>query len=63
MSVRDSIGRTIEAMQAIGIDVGSYRLSLYGLFSTIIVAVLLYVAVRMVLRAIKWLLRRNTHID
>jgi len=61
--LREGITRTIEAMQTIGIDVGSYRLSLYGLFSTLVVAVLLYVAVRIILRSIKWLLRRNTHID
>lgn len=50
-------------LKAIGIDVGSYRLSLYGLFSTIVVAVLLYLSVRVILRSIKWLLRRNTQID
>jgi len=55
--------RTIEALKAIGIDVGSYRLSLYGLFSTIVVAVLLYLVVRVTLRAVKWLLRRDTRID
>lgn len=55
--------RTIDVLKAIGIDVGSYRLSLYGLFSTIVVAVLLYLAVRIALRSIKWLLRRNTQID
>ena len=32
-------------MRAFGLDVGSYRLSLYGLVSAIIVAVLLWVAV------------------
>ena len=67
MSVRadlqGGVGRTVEAMQAIGIDVGSYRLSLYGLASTIVVAVLLYLAVKLAMRAIKWVLRRNTHID
>lgn len=67
MSVRadlqGGVGRTVEAMQAIGIDVGSYRLSLYGLASTIVVAVLLYLAVKLTMRAIKWVLRRNTHID
>lgn len=62
-SLRDSIGRVIEAMQAIGLDVGSYRLSLYGLVSAAIVAVLLWVAVKLVMRGIKWLLRRNTQID
>ncbi|OHD00121.1 MAG: hypothetical protein A2885_21605 [Sphingopyxis sp. RIFCSPHIGHO2_01_FULL_65_24] len=61
--VQGGIGRTVEAMRVIGIDVGSYRLSLYGLFSTIVVAVLLYVAVKLTMRAIKWVLRRNTHID
>ena len=59
----DGVLRTIEALKAIGIDVGSYRLSLYGLFSTIVVAVLLYLSVRVILRSIKWLLRRNTQID
>ncbi|USI76459.1 MULTISPECIES: mechanosensitive ion channel family protein [unclassified Sphingopyxis] len=59
----EGVVRTIEALKAIGIDVGSYRLSLYGLFSTIVVAVLLYLAVRIILRSIKWLLRRNTQID
>ncbi|HEX2812538.1 MAG TPA: mechanosensitive ion channel domain-containing protein [Sphingopyxis sp.] len=62
-SLRDSIGRVAEAMQAIGLDVGSYRLSLYGLVSAIIVAVLLWIGVKLVMRAIKWLLRRNTQID
>ncbi|HWT41629.1 MAG TPA: mechanosensitive ion channel domain-containing protein [Sphingopyxis sp.] len=59
----DGVLRTIEVLKAIGIDVGSYRLSLYGLFSTIVVAVLLYLSVRIILRSIKWLLRRNTQID
>ena len=59
----DGVLRTIEVLKAIGIDVGSYRLSLYGLFSTIVVAVLLYLSVRVILRSIKWLLRRNTQID
>lgn len=61
--VRESVARVVDAMQAIGLDVGSYRLSLYGLFSTIIVAVLLWIGVKLVMRAIKWLLRRNTQID
>jgi small-conductance mechanosensitive channel len=59
----DGVIRTIDALKAISIDVGAYRLSLYGLFSTIVVAVLLYFAVRILLRAIKWLLRRDTRID
>lgn len=65
LSARLSDGalNAIAAMKAIGLDVGSYRLSLYGIFSTIVVAVLLYIAVKVVLRAIKWLLRRNKQID
>ncbi len=55
--------RTMDTMKAIGLDVGSYRLSLYGLFSTIIVVVLLWIAVKAIMRGIKWLLRRNTQID
>lgn len=50
-------------MKAIGLDVGSWRLSLYGLFSTLIVALILYLGVRVVMRAIKALLRRNGQID
>lgn len=61
--LREGIDGTVAVMKAIGLDVGAYRLSLYSLFSTIVVAVLLYIAVKLVLRAIKWLLRRNTHID
>ena len=62
-NIRDGVVRAVEVMKAIGIDVGSYRLSLYGLFSTVVVAALLYVAVRLLMRGIKWLLRRNTQID
>src|SRR3546814_12268093 len=50
-------------MKALGLDVGAYRLSLYSLFSTVIVAIFLYIAVRLILRATKWLLRRTTRID
>lgn len=57
------IARTVEAMQGIGIDVGAYRLSLYGLVSAILVAILLFVAVKLVMRLIKWLLRRNKQIN
>jgi small-conductance mechanosensitive channel len=53
----------IAAAQAIGIDIGSYRLSLYGFLSAILVAGLLYLFVRLTLRAIKWVLRRNPGID
>ena len=58
----DGVVRTIDALKAIGIDVGSYRLSLYGLLSTVVVAVLLYLAVRVILRSIKWLLLSLIHI-
>ena len=50
-------------MRGLGIDIGSYRLSLYGLISAIIVSVALFVLVRLTLRAIKWLLARNPAID
>lgn len=62
-NVRSGLDRAVEAMKAVSIDAGSYTLSLYGVFSAIIVAVLLYLAVRLIMRAIKWLLRRNTSID
>ena len=57
------VARLTHAMRAIGVDVGAYRLSLYGLVSTIIVVGLLFVIVRLSLRTIKWLLRRNPDID
>ena len=61
--LREGAEGVAASMQAIGIDVGQYRLSLYSVASTIVVAVLLYVGVRLTMRAIKWLLRRNTQID
>lgn len=62
-NLREGFDRTVDAMKAIGLDVGAYRLSLYGLFSTIVVAILLFIAVKLAMRAIKWLLRRNPQID
>lgn len=62
-SARHGVAELIAAMKAIGLDIGDYRLSLYSLFAALVVAVLLYVAVRVVLRAIKWVLRRNRQID
>ena len=62
-SLREGFARTVTLMKDIGLDVGSYRLSLYGLFSAIVVAILLWVAVKLTMRAIKWLLRRNSQID
>jgi small-conductance mechanosensitive channel len=49
--------------RAIGVDIGSYRLSLYSVVSAIIVAVFLWFIVRVAMRTIKWLLRRNRAID
>ncbi len=57
------IDRAGEFARAIGVDIGSYRLSLYGLVSAVIVGVFLYVVVRLSLRLIKWVLRRNPRID
>lgn len=59
----EGIGRATEISRAIGIDIGAYRLSLYGFVSAILVAALLWFVVRVSLRTIKWLLRRNTQID
>ena len=58
-----TLDRITEAARAIGIDIGAYRLSLYGFLSAIVVAVLLYAFVRLTLKAVKWLLRRNSSID
>jgi small-conductance mechanosensitive channel len=58
-----TLDRITETARAIGIDIGAYRLSLYGFLSAIVVAVLLYAFVRLTLKAVKWLLRRNSSID
>lgn len=58
-----TVDRLVDIGRAIGFDVGSYRLSLYGLVSAVIVAVLLFVLVRLTLRAAKWTLRRNPRLD
>lgn len=63
MSLRAGLDDAVGWMKAIGLDIGDYRLSLYGLFSAIVVALLLYVVVKVALRSIKWLLRRNRQID
>lgn len=57
------LDRIMVGARAIGIDIGSYRLSLYSFLSTIIVFFLLFLLVRITLRAMKWVLRRNNAID
>jgi small-conductance mechanosensitive channel len=57
------LDRIMVGARAIGIDIGSYRLSLYSFISTIIVFFLLFLLVRITLRAMKWVLRRNNTID
>jgi small-conductance mechanosensitive channel len=59
----NALDRVMDAARAIGVDVGAYRLSLYGVLSAIIIVVLLYTFVKLSLRGIKWLLRRNSSID
>lgn len=49
--------------QAVGVDIGSYRISLYGLALAVLVVILLWLAVRIALRTIKWALRRNLDLD
>lgn len=61
--VESGIARTIEAMQSIGLDVGANRLSLYGVVTTVIVAILLYALFKIGMRGSKWLLRRNQQLD
>ena len=51
-SLREGFARTVTLMKDIGLDVGSYRLSLYGLFSAIVVAILLWIAVKLTMRAL-----------
>lgn len=59
----NALDRVMDAARAIGVDVGAYRFSLYGVLSAIIIVVLLYAFVKLSLRGIKWLLRRNSSID
>jgi small-conductance mechanosensitive channel len=61
--VESGIARTIEAMQSIGLDFGANRISLYGVVSTIIVAILLFSLFKVGMRFIKWVLRRNHQLD
>lgn len=58
-----AIDRVTAFMRFVGVDIGAYRLSLYGLVSTIIVVSALILVVRTSQRLIKWLLRRNAAID
>ncbi|QJQ32025.1 mechanosensitive ion channel [Sphingomonas lacunae] len=62
-SLLEGIAQATEISRAIGIDIGAYRLSLYGFLSAILVGLLLWFTVRLTLRTIKWLLRRNDQID
>ncbi len=58
-----NLAHIIETARAIGIDIGSYRLSLYSFMSAILVVITLFVTVRISLIAITWLLRRNPRMD
>lgn len=58
-----TLDRLVAVSRAIGFDVGSYRLSLYGLVTAAVVALLLYISVRLLLRAAKWTIRRNPRLD
>ena len=59
----DRLNRMTDMVRTIGMDVGSYHLSLFGLLSAIMVLVFIFVIVRISLTAIKWILRRNPRID
>nr|MCU0729436.1 mechanosensitive ion channel [Sphingopyxis sp.] len=58
-----ALARVTEVTRMIGVDVGAYRLSLYGVVSAVIIAFLLYTLVRLTLRAVRWVLARNRGID
>lgn len=61
--VEGGIAQTIEAMQAIGLDIGATRISLYGVVTAVVVALLLFVLFKVIMRGAKWLLRRNHQLD
>ncbi|MEQ1510640.1 MAG: mechanosensitive ion channel domain-containing protein [Sphingopyxis sp.] len=58
-----SLPRIIEGIRGFGVDIGSYRLTLYGFLSALLVIIILFATVRLSLMAITWLLRRNPRID
>lgn len=57
------IARTVETLQTIGLDIGSNRVSLYGVITALILAVLLFISFKLAMRSTKWLLRRNHQLD
>ncbi|MEQ1688080.1 MAG: mechanosensitive ion channel domain-containing protein [Sphingopyxis sp.] len=59
----DTLDSMTEMARTIGMDVGTYRLSLFTFFSAIFVLIIIFLIVRLSLGAIKWLLRRNPRID
>jgi small-conductance mechanosensitive channel len=61
--VTSGISFTVETLQSIGLDIGSNRVTLYGLISALFVAALLWVLFKMAMRSIKWVLRRNHKLD
>jgi small-conductance mechanosensitive channel len=50
-------------MQSLGIDIGTYRLSMFSVVSSLLVGVLLFFIVKLALRSLRMLLRRNPRID
>lgn len=67
MTMASDLGQGVARMTtnlcALGLDIGDYRLSVYGIITAIVVIILLFVAVRLTLRAVTWLLRRNPRLD
>ncbi|MCC2601119.1 mechanosensitive ion channel family protein [Sphingopyxis yananensis] len=57
------ITRTIETLKAIGLDIGSNFVSLYGVITGLLLAALLFILFKMAMRSTRWLLRRNHQLD
>lgn len=59
----EGLRRAGEVMRGLGVDIGSYRLSLYGAVETLLLGLFLFVVVRVTLKLVRGLLRRNPRVD
>lgn len=58
-----TIDQMTDMARSIGMNVGEYRISLLSVVSAMLILLFILVIVRVSMRAIKWLLRRNSAVD
>lgn len=63
VTVVDGLNRAREGLRGLGVDIGSYRLSLYGAVETLLLGLFLFIVVRVTLKLVRSLLRRNPRVD